>query len=280
MVDHDTFDARAGGRADPAVLRWAWTLAGVSAVVFGWLVYSIETGTSGVVSLDHHVTGLVVTHRSPVLNAMAKAVTFFGNEVTLSALTLTLVTTLLLRQAWRSAGFVVIAMAGSAALTVVGKHLVMRARPPVGDVVGAVLDRSYSFPSGHTLNSAVFVIALLCVVTPTASAGVARAFLLVVGCLLALGIGLSRVYLGFHWVSDVVGAWLIAAIWMTIVFTGLSAAMRRLPVMEEATSSRNLRQVDRGSGQHASGRTRSAHTPAAVTTASVANPARRPMSRP
>jgi membrane-associated phospholipid phosphatase len=131
-----------------------------------------------------------------------------------------------------------VAMSGSATLTLVGKHLVMRARPPVSDVVGAVLDRSYSFPSGHTLNSAVFVIALLCVVLPAVSARVAKVFLVAVGSLLAVSIGLSRVYLGYHWVSDVLGAWLIATIWMAFVCAGHTAARRHPSALDEQVATK------------------------------------------
>jgi undecaprenyl-diphosphatase len=220
-------DRHAGERANPLATRPALAFVGACAVALLWVVHDVRAGV-GIVQVDHHVTAFVISHRTPVLNAMATAVTTFGNEVTLLLLTLAMLLTLWLRGQRDQAGFFALAMAGSATLTVVGKHAVMRARPPVGDVVGAVLDRSYSFPSGHTLNSAVFVAALLWVVLPTVSAQVAKAFLVTVGSLLAVGVGLSRVYLGYHWSSDVLGAWLIAALWVTVACSGL-AAVRRHP---------------------------------------------------
>jgi undecaprenyl-diphosphatase len=226
MDDQHVRGRRGEERIPPILSARALALAGILAIILGWLVYGIKSG-AWVVGVDHRTTTFVVAHRTPMLSAMATAVTFFGNEVTLSLLTLVVVGTLWLRQARHRAAFFAISMAGSAVFTEVGKYFVMRARPPVGDVVGAVVDHSYSFPSGHTLTSAVFVIALLCVVTPLAPTQTVKVFLLVAGSFLEFGIGLSRLYLGFHWLSDVVGAWLIAVIWMTVMSAGLAAARRR-----------------------------------------------------
>jgi membrane-associated phospholipid phosphatase len=213
----------------------SWLLVVVPTMVLGFLIYSISTGTE-VVSLDRRVTALVVGHRTLMLNAMATAMTMLGNEVVLFLLTVIVLASLWLRGAGLDAGFVAVAMAGSATLTVVGKHLLMRARPPVGDVVGEVLDRTYSFPSGHTLNSAVFVVALLWLLLPSVTDRVAEVFLLVVGCVMALGVGLSRVYLGYHWPSDVLGAWLIATVWMTC----MCLAHQRLAHRSQAGEARPL----------------------------------------
>jgi undecaprenyl-diphosphatase len=90
----------------------------------------------------------------------------------------------------------------------------------------------------------VFVAALLWMVLPTVSAQVAKAFLVTVGSLLAVGVGLSRVYLGYHWFSDVLGAWLIATIWIGIACLGLAALRRRPGHQDGRDADRHVRLKD------------------------------------
>ena len=119
-----------------------------------------------------------------------------------------------------------IGMAGSAALTVLVKHLVARARPGAADVLGPV-DHSYSFPSGHTLNSAVFLGLLVWLLWPALRSHAARTMAVAAAALLAAGVGASRVYLGLHWVTDVLAAWLLAGAWLSLLLLARDRVCRR-----------------------------------------------------
>jgi membrane-associated phospholipid phosphatase len=104
------------------------------------------------------------------------------------------------------------AVEASSSLVEVLKVAINRARPPMEGMLGPpVFD--YSFPSGHTGSSTVLYVlgALLLALTERWSS--ARRLLVAAGgCVMAGLIGLSRVYLGYHWLTDVVGAWLLAMI--------------------------------------------------------------------
>ncbi len=77
-----------------------------------------------------------------------------------------------------------------------------------------VLVDSYAYPSGHSLHS-MAVLGLLTVLAVRAAPGLARRVLLVVvGAALVGTVGFSRVYLGVHWPSDVLGGWLIGLFWI------------------------------------------------------------------
>ncbi|MET9532722.1 MULTISPECIES: phosphatase PAP2 family protein [unclassified Streptomyces] len=92
--------------------------------------------------------------------------------------------------------------------------LVARARPPVGD--WATQATGWSFPSGHTTTSAVTAGLLIAAVLLRAPHG-RRTIAAGIGCWAVL-VGLSRVYLGVHWSTDVVGGWLFALCWLGICF--------------------------------------------------------------
>jgi undecaprenyl-diphosphatase len=79
------------------------------------------------------------------------------------------------------------------------------------------MEPSWSFPSGHALNAAIIagVLAYLFILRTRSPRVAAIAVPLAV--LHALGMGLSRVYLGQHWLTDVLVAWCMALVWLAVV---------------------------------------------------------------
>lgn len=106
--------------------------------------------------------------------------------------------------------------AGVLVLGPVLKVIVVRPRPDVDEHI--VFVDSWSYPSGHSLNSMV-VIGLLTVLAVRERSGAWRVLLAATGALLVLLVGFSRVYLGVHWPSDVLAGWLIGLLWLTICYT-------------------------------------------------------------
>lgn len=111
----------------------------------------------------------------------------------------------------RSALFVAVTMIGAAVLSGALKSLVHRARP----VLDVPVDRApgASFPSGHALTSLVAVGVLLVVLWPLINRAL-RTALTIVGVAVVLLVGFSRVILGVHFVSDVLGGWIIGGAWL------------------------------------------------------------------
>jgi len=106
----------------------------------------------------------------------------------------------------------------SSSLVEVLKVGIGRARPPMEGMLGPpVFD--YSFPSGHTASSTVLcVLGALMLALAERWSSTRRLLMATGGCLIAALIGWSRVYLGYHWLTDVVGAWLLA---MTLTSIGM-----------------------------------------------------------
>lgn len=195
-------------------------LLGPAAVVavaggaFTLLADSVTEG-DGPASLDPTVAGDVVEHRTGVLTSIAHLLSFAGSEIVLGVLSVGLVVVLLDRRGPRWAILAAGTMGASAALTVGVKTAFTRARPGAADRLGP-FDSTYSFPSGHTLNSAVFL-GLVCLLVVPLLSRRARLGAYGVAALLAAGVGLSRVYLGYHWTTDVLASWTIAAMLLTVV---------------------------------------------------------------
>jgi membrane-associated phospholipid phosphatase len=116
-------------------------------------------------------------------------------------------------------------------MTVVGKAVVGRVRPALADAVPPY-ELSASFPSGHTLNSVAIagVVAYLLVRRQQTT----WSRILTVACAagFALAMGLSRIYLGHHWLTDVLVAWALGLGWLTVVIT----AHRLLLTLRKADS--------------------------------------------
>lgn len=162
--------------------------------------------------VDPVVAADVLGLRTPTATAVAHLLTFVGSEVVVGAIALVLFGWLLWRRDLARAVPLGVAMFGAAVLTVVVKMVVARPRPGRADVLGAV-DHSYSFPSGHTFTSTVLIGVVVWLVWAGVSSLV-RVLLIESGALLALGIAASRVYLGYHWLTDVVASLLLALAWL------------------------------------------------------------------
>ncbi len=182
-------------------------------------VYESVAENDGLAGLDQPVLDRAVALRSPGLDAVVTGFTDLGGKVAMPviAAVLTLLLALLWRR-WTPVVVMAIAAAGSLAMTAAGKDLVGRARPPLSLAVPPY-EQSPSFPSGHTLNTTVILgVAAYLLLIRWHRRG-ARVGTLVVAGGLVLAMGLSRVFLGHHWMTDVLAGWLLGLGWVVTVVT-------------------------------------------------------------
>lgn len=124
-----------------------------------------------------------------------------------------------------SALLLVVSLAGGVALSEGLKALFERERPPAA--YQAVETLNASFPSGHALLATVFYLTLGVMLTRAFPRKRLKAYVLGCAVVIALLIGLTRIYLGAHWASDVFAGWSVGAAWSMVLWLVAYAAERR-----------------------------------------------------
>lgn len=131
-----------------------------------------------------------------------------------------LVVWLLARRAWRLATWAAVTSVAGGVIGLLTKNAVERARPSMPDPIAHA--PGFSFPSGHAMTATTSCAILLLVLLPL----VPRSWRPVpwaLAVISVLGVGFTRVALGVHWVSDVVGGWLLGLIVVTATATAFEA---------------------------------------------------------
>jgi membrane-associated phospholipid phosphatase len=190
----------------------------LAAVGVGTLVDDVTDG-DGVAVIDHPVARFVTAHRTGGLTAVMKAASVVGGPAGMTVLALA--TGLLLGVVWRwwAPGVVLaVTAAGVIGLTVVFKEALGRARPPLAQAVAAA--DGYGFPSGHAAAAAAVCAAAAWLCSLRSRSWRGRIAAWAAAAMLAALVGISRVYLGVHWTSDVIGGWIFGILWMAVVVTG------------------------------------------------------------
>lgn len=162
--------------------------------------------------LDDAVLERVLGWRTPWLTDAVTALTHLGDTVVAVAITVAVVLACLARGRRAEAAVLAGAMVGGFALMSGLKLVFGRARPPFPERL--VDEVTYSFPSGHAMMSAILVCLLgALVVRCTGRLGPGMAIGLAAW---TLAIGLSRVYLAAHWLTDVLAGWLLGAVFAAV----------------------------------------------------------------
>ena len=202
-----THNPRLGGSLTPLALLTS------AAIVFTVLLVLVRLRWQPLEAVDHgaadRLNSLISGH--PAALTVISDVTLLGSTLVLSIIIAAASLLLALRRRWRLAAYLVATGAGALVLDPVLKVLVGRLRPVVAHPVAYAPGNS--FPSGHSLGSIVCYGALFLVFLPAAKGRWRTWFAIVTAALVAM-IGISRILLGVHYISDVIGGWAIGIAWL------------------------------------------------------------------
>ena len=206
-------------RVDPSSPRGFWltftlTVAAFAAWAFAGLSQDV-VGHDEMALVDPQFETWVVAHRIAAVSSAMQTVTWLGSTVVIVPLMLAAaVYFVAARRDWESAILLVAAVAGAVGLYDIIKPLVGQPRPPatlwIGHFDGA------AFPSGHATQAVAFY-GMLAVLLSAGRSIRAQALLWTGAALLVIAIGASRIYLGAHWLTDVLAGYALGTAWAAVL---------------------------------------------------------------
>jgi len=184
-------------------------LAVLSLFLFAWIAESVSHDQAR--RFDSWVRESVHQHASPARTRAMIAISFLGGDGLVVAAVSAMI--LFLRLQWRRAAlWLLTTILGALVLDLTLKYAFHRARPTP---YFGPLPHTYSFPSGHALFSFCFYGVLAGLLADRIRSRLLRTLIWGCAALLVLAIGLSRIYLGVHYPSDVVAGYLTATLWVS-----------------------------------------------------------------
>jgi undecaprenyl-diphosphatase len=200
-------------------------LAAIGMLVFlGWLTDQVFEGDMR--QFDDVTRATVHTFASPTLTLFMRFMSFVGSTLFLTLATAGVIVWFALRRWGREAKLFALTMIGASLLNLTLKLTFQRPRPV--PFFNLTAPESFSFPSGHSLASCCFFAGLAAILSGRVKRRRPRTIIWVIATTMFLLIGLSRIYLGVHYTTDVIAGFSSALIWILVVrFVETTLAKRR-----------------------------------------------------
>ncbi|MFL5802908.1 MAG: bifunctional DedA family/phosphatase PAP2 family protein [Roseiflexaceae bacterium] len=217
---------------------------GMLLIVFGgWLFGGIAEDIvhhDPLVDVDLAVSQFLAAHREPPFTEAMLIVSFAGSPLLVLVVSLALAIYFAWRRRWSECSMLVLAVGGAELLDVLLKLLFARPRPTLLNPL--LILSSYSFPSGHAMGAMAFYGLLAYLVIRRVHVWRWHLAAGVISVVLILLIGFSRMYLGVHYLSDVLGGYAAGFVWLVVTITGVETVVRRRHyLMHTNTSSATLK---------------------------------------
>ena len=194
----------------------------LSAVVFAFLAEDIVSNEA-IVQLDTAVDAAIHANTSAQLVQTMFAASIAGSQLVV-VLGILVGLLLAVRRQWHDLLVLVVVIGGEELLNTVFKFSFHRLRPVFTDPLTTGL--GYSFPSGHAMGSIVFYGLIAYWLMRNSKRLLERVLIFLTALLIVLIIGFSRIYLGVHYPSDVLGGYIAGLSWLTFSLSGLALFRR------------------------------------------------------
>lgn len=192
----------------------------------GWFGGIVEDllAQDPIVALDQQIALWFEHHATPTLTHLARVVTFTASPQFLVPLSVIVAVVLLWRKSWHRVVTLLLAVGGGNLLNLGIKQLFHRTRPVFEHPF--IVAHTYSFPSGHTVGATLFYGLMAVFFMAIASRWRWRVLAPLAAIFLIFLVALSRLYLGAHYLSDVLGAMGLGVMWLTICVTAVEINRR------------------------------------------------------
>lgn len=200
---------------------------GLLVMMLGFGIFSEiaeDLQTQSQIARDHFVTAWFHNHATPGCTAAARFMTTFGSVAFLATASVLVSALFAFRKSWDRLLVFCSAVLGGSVLNIVLKHFYHRQRPVLENPF--VTLSSYGFPSGHTMGSTIFYGVLVLIVWSTNWARWAKVAATFFAFALVLTIGLTRIYLGAHYLTDVLAAFAAGAVWLALCWSALESSRK------------------------------------------------------
>lgn len=201
---------------------------GIAVICAGFLFIALSEQISLTTSVAYRADQLahewVSLHRSAGLTSVFGSATNLGSSAALASLVAIVAGILLLRKERASTAFLIVTVILGASLNLGLKMIYSRVRPDLASALAVA--RWYSFPSGHAMDSFITfgALAYLALRQPWPWAGKSAGLAVALTCVIF--VSASRVYLGVHWASDIVGAWSAGTVWLAFSVIAFEMLLR------------------------------------------------------
>ncbi|KGE16756.1 phosphatase PAP2 family protein [Paenibacillus wynnii] len=185
----------------------------VFALVFTGI--AVLVANNWITPLDHFIIKNVQSAESPFLTSMAKGLSFVGSsQLALEIAVITMVLLIIVvRHRMELVLFLWVVVLGSQILNTFLKLQFHRERPSINQLIK---QGGYSFPSGHSMTAFSLYVVIAYLLWHSINSKAGRGLLIAGTILLTVGIGWSRVYLGVHYPSDVLGGYAASGAWLML----------------------------------------------------------------
>lgn len=191
-----------------------WLFLVLALLIFGVLAYLVTNNQTG--DLDSSVYSIVTFSKTDFLTGFYKFITFFASEIMVGLISLVFI---LIFKNKRYGVFAIVNAVNIVVLNIVLKLIFMRDRPYDLMIIN---ESGYSFPSGHAMAALGFYGFIIYLIWHFNLSKKAKIIFTILLAILILLIGVSRIYLGVHYASDVLAGYMVSTIYLILYITFVS----------------------------------------------------------
>ena len=191
-----------------------WLFLVLALLIFGVLAYLVTNNQTG--DLDSSVYSIVTFSKTDFLTGFYKFITFFASEIMVGFISLVFI---LIFKNKRYGVFAIVNAVNIVVLNIVLKLIFMRDRPYDLMIIN---ESGYSFPSGHAMAALGFYGFIIYLIWHFNLSKKAKIIFTILLAILILLIGVSRIYLGVHYASDVLAGYMVSTIYLILYITFVS----------------------------------------------------------